>query len=163
MKRDWYRRYPDNFLVEAAELSLDEKGAFSLIVDLIYSTRRPVDDNPQTIARLCGCSTYRWKRIRERLLATGKIEAVEGVLDAPLVHKWASWSGRETIPLHVRRAVFERDGEKCVYCGSETGPFHLDHVVPVVQGGHSRADNLVVACAPCNLSKGGKTPSEWVA
>lgn len=61
----------------------------------------------------------------------------------------------------VRAAVFVRDGKKCVYCDSGEGPFHLDHVVPVSRGGSNSIDNLVVACAACNLSKGDRTPEEW--
>ncbi len=32
-----------------------------------------------------------------------------------------------------------------------------DHVVPLSKGGEHSEDNLVPACAPCNLSKGNKT------
>ena len=61
----------------------------------------------------------------------------------------------------VRGEVMERDGRKCVYCGCEEGPFHLDHVKPVSAGGAGSPDNLVVACASCNLSKGAKPLSKW--
>lgn len=160
--RPWYRRFPDNFIVQAAELSLEEKGALSVFVDLIYATGGPVEDHPQQVARLLGCSTFRWKQIRERLLKLERLALVAGGIDAPIVHRWANWTGRETIPAHVRRAVFERDGDRCAYCGATDGPFHLDHVFPAIRGGHSGADNLVVACAPCNLSKGAQTPEEWL-
>lgn len=162
MTLPWYRRFPDNFIAGTVGLSLEEKGAFTVLIDCIYATGHPVRDDPQAVARLLGCSTYGWKRIRGHLLDRGKLMLVEGGLDAPIVHLWASWSGRETIPAHVRREVFERDGDRCVYCGAVDGPFHLDHVFPVALGGHSRADNLVVACVPCNLSKGARTPDEWL-
>lgn len=161
MGKDWYRRFPDNFLGHAAELRLEEKGALTILIDQIYASGGPVADNPQAVARLLGCSTFGWKRIRGKLLKLGKLVLVDGGLDAPIVHRWANWTGRETIPAHVRRKVFERDGNRCVYCGSVEGPFHLDHVFPAIRGGHSRADNLVVACVPCNLSKGARTPAEW--
>lgn len=61
----------------------------------------------------------------------------------------------------TRGEVMERDGRKCVCCGTTDGPFHLDHVQPVVAGGKATADNLVVACAPCNLSKGSKPLRQW--
>lgn len=161
MSDPWYRRFPTNFLLEAMELSLEEKGAFAVIVDLLYVTGNPVRDDPRAIAGLCGCTAHKWKRIREHLIVRGKLVIVSSGLDAPIVHKWANWSGRETIPAYVRREVLERDGACCVYCGSVDGPFHLDHVIPASRGGASRVDNLVVACLPCNLSKGAKTPSEW--
>ena len=53
-------------------------------------------------------------------------------------------------------------GNVCVYCGSESGPFHLDHVVPKSRGGSDQPENLVTACARCNLSKHCMLPSEWL-
>lgn len=62
-----------------------------------------------------------------------------------------------------RKSLFERDGWKCVYCGDgvtmESGC--ADHVVPFVAGGSDELVNLATACAPCNRSKGAKTPEEW--
>ena len=53
--------------------------------------------------------------------------------------------------------------ERCVYCGSTEGPFHLDHVVPRSRGGPDDPSNLVQACVPCNSQKRDKLPSEWYA
>jgi 5-methylcytosine-specific restriction endonuclease McrA len=58
-----------------------------------------------------------------------------------------------------RRALFARDGHRCVYCGS-TGRLTLDHVVPRSRGGDSVWENVVTSCAPCNLRKGNRTPEE---
>lgn len=69
---------------------------------------------------------------------------------------------RPWIPNPIQRAVWDRDGEKCRYCGSTNGPFHLDHVFPWSRGGKHSVENLVVACQPCNTSKSDMTPEEWV-
>jgi 5-methylcytosine-specific restriction endonuclease McrA len=53
----------------------------------------------------------------------------------------------------VRRAVFERDGGRCVGCGAEFD-LQYDHVIPVALGGASTAENLELLCAPCNRRKG---------
>jgi 5-methylcytosine-specific restriction endonuclease McrA len=58
-----------------------------------------------------------------------------------------------------RRALFARDGHKCVYCGSP-GRLTLDHVVPRSRGGDSVWENVVTSCAPCNLRKGNRLPEE---
>lgn len=68
---------------------------------------------------------------------------------------------RSPIPAAVREAVRQRDGDRCVYCGSTDGPFHLDHVLAYSRGGESTEDNLVVACIACNRAKGAKTLDEW--
>jgi 5-methylcytosine-specific restriction endonuclease McrA len=56
-----------------------------------------------------------------------------------------------------RRALFARDGWKCAYCGSTNGRLTLDHIVPRSKGGESIWENVVTACAPCNLRKGDRT------
>jgi len=57
-----------------------------------------------------------------------------------------------------RRAIFARDGWKCVYC---RGPAEtIDHVLPRSRGGHHAWENVVAACARCNHTKGDRTPAE---
>ncbi|MGE0149537.1 MAG: HNH endonuclease, partial [Parvibaculaceae bacterium] len=36
----------------------------------------------------------------------------------------------------------------------------FDHVVPRSKGGQTTWDNVVTACSPCNLRKGGQSPRE---
>ena len=59
-----------------------------------------------------------------------------------------------------RRALFARDGWRCVYCGNASGRLTLDHVVPRSRGGDSVWENVVTSCAPCNLRKGNRLPHE---
>jgi 5-methylcytosine-specific restriction endonuclease McrA len=59
-----------------------------------------------------------------------------------------------------RRALFARDGWRCVYCGSTAGRLTLDHVIPRSRGGESIWENVVTACAPCNHQKGNRTLEE---
>ncbi len=56
-----------------------------------------------------------------------------------------------------KREVFRRDQHRCQYCGTRAGRLTLDHVVPKHRGGEHRWDNLVTACAACNLKKGGRS------
>lgn len=78
---------------------------------------------------------------------------------------------RPCIPRPVRAAVLARDGNACVYCKRKEGQYgpgetardgqiHLDHVIPVSQGGTDHLDNLVAACGPCNQFKSDRTPDE---
>ena len=59
-----------------------------------------------------------------------------------------------------RRALFARDGWRCVYCGTAGGRLTLDHVVPRSRGGDSVWENVVTSCAPCNLRKGDRCSNE---
>ena len=53
----------------------------------------------------------------------------------------------------VRRAVFERDGWRCVECG-RAGLLEVDHVVPLKRGGDPwDPDNLQALCRRCHIEK----------
>lgn len=62
---------------------------------------------------------------------------------------------RKAISTRTRFEVFKRDGFRCVYCGNTPTqcPLHVDHVVPVADGGTNKTSNLVTACDKCNLGK----------
>lgn len=57
---------------------------------------------------------------------------------------------RAGVPL-TRRAVFARDGGRCVYCGAAATS--LDHVVPRSRGGEHNWENVVASCGRCNHLK----------
>ena len=63
---------------------------------------------------------------------------------------------RKQISKKQRFDVFKRDGFECQYCGAKPpgALLHVDHIVPVVDGGGNNADNLITACQACNLGKG---------
>lgn len=62
-------------------------------------------------------------------------------------------------PAFTRFNVFLRDGFECAYCGSEED-LTFDHVIPRSKGGRTSWLNIVAACSPCNLRKGGRLPHE---
>jgi 5-methylcytosine-specific restriction protein A len=82
-------------------------------------------------------------------------------------HKLKSASGR--LPKgsgrrrEIERAyVIERDGSRCHLCGKKCKPedIHLDHVIPLSEGGSHELTNLRVAHAFCNLSKRNRARNE---
>ena len=62
---------------------------------------------------------------------------------------------RRNPPL-TNRALFQRDHNKCLYCGEHFTPLQLsrDHVVPTSRGGVNKWENVVAACRRCNQRKG---------
>lgn len=62
--------------------------------------------------------------------------------------------------------LFAKQHGKCATCkatlaksGKRT--FHVDHVVPIKNGGSNWPDNLQLLCASCNVRKGAMDPYEW--
>ena len=64
---------------------------------------------------------------------------------------------RGPVPL-TRRAVFARDGGRCVYCGGVATS--IDHVVPRSRGGRHEWGNVVSACRRCNHVKADRAVSD---
>lgn len=62
-----------------------------------------------------------------------------------------------------KRKVFQRDGNKCGYCGCSLNDENktIDHIIPVSKKG-SKSDykNVVACCLSCNSKKGDKLLEE---
>lgn len=57
----------------------------------------------------------------------------------------------------LRSQVYERDGGKCVECGTSE-KLTLDHIIPRSKGGKRVFENLQTMCSTCNNRKGNKLP-----
>lgn len=57
-----------------------------------------------------------------------------------------------------RELVLERDGGLCGLCHTpvDPGDWHLDHIIPIVQGGEHSYRNVQVSHPRCNRAKGGR-------
>ena len=62
-------------------------------------------------------------------------------------------------PAFTRFNVFLRDRFQCQYCGA-SHDLTFDHVIPRSKGGRTTWENVVAACAPCNLRKGNRMPRD---
>ena len=63
--------------------------------------------------------------------------------------------GRSPIPQEVKDKVWNRDGGKCVQCGSNKN-LEFDHIIPHSKGGANTYRNIQLLCEPCNRSKSAK-------
>lgn len=73
---------------------------------------------------------------------------------------------RTAIPPSVRTRVLRAANSTCAFCGRSPANtrdlvMHLDHKVPVSEGGTNDESNLQVLCADCNVGKGphGRRPA----
>ena len=70
-------------------------------------------------------------------------------------------------PVHDedKEYVSVRDGWCCTYCGRQVSrrTRHIDHSVSRANGGTNHLNNLRLACATCNLSKGPLTARQFLA
>ncbi|MFC9895335.1 TerD family protein [Nocardia sp. NPDC127579] len=60
-----------------------------------------------------------------------------------------------SIPQEVKAEVWQRDGGRCVECGS-SHYLEFDHVIPLSRGGATSASNLQILCRSCNRVKGAR-------
>jgi 5-methylcytosine-specific restriction endonuclease McrA len=77
-----------------------------------------------------------------------------------------------SISPQLRNDILERNGFTCQQCGSGAGdpdPYnpgrkvrlHVDHIIPISQGGTDDRDNLRALCSTCNQGKSNiQAPSE---
>lgn len=79
-------------------------------------------------------------------------------LRLPSVISLKEYIAAQRQPAFTRFNVFLRDRFACQYCGVALPAHELtfDHLIPRSRGGRTTWQNVVAACAPCNLRKGGR-------
>lgn len=149
--------FADAYLADTMHLSTEEHGAYLLLLMAAWrqdDCSLPNDD--RKLARIAGLSVRKWSSARTSIEF---LFDVSGTSWRPR-RVYLEGKRRPTLPNHLRNAILERDGDQCVYCGTTTGPFHFDHVMPRSRGGRDELDNLVRACWRCNLIKSDFTVEE---
>jgi hypothetical protein len=85
-KLKWYKRDPVAALEGMAELTLEERGAYNTLIDLLYARDEDVPDDDVLVARMMSCHWRSWRAIKKRLIARKKVRVVDGKLSANRVH-----------------------------------------------------------------------------
>lgn len=82
--------------------------------------------------------------------------------------EWNDWALQRFVPIATKIIIFERDKFTCQHCRKSfqlkglttrqamralSSVFHIDHIVPVMQGGRATLENLRLLCSSCNLSR----------
>lgn len=70
----YYKAYPRDFIEGTIGMRFELKGAYRLVLDLIYMQGGKLPDDARYISGLLGCSVRAWNSFRAELLTLGKIE-----------------------------------------------------------------------------------------
>jgi uncharacterized protein YdaU (DUF1376 family) len=76
----WYARDPARALAGMMKMTLEECGAYSKILDLIYLRDGKLMDDPAEICRWLNCDPRVWRRIRTKLIDMEKLYVHAGCL-----------------------------------------------------------------------------------
>jgi uncharacterized protein YdaU (DUF1376 family) len=79
----WYKRYPADAISGAVGLTFEEVGFYFLTLDHIYERGGGITDSPEFGASLMRCDKRQWRRLRDSLVAKGKLVASGGILHNP--------------------------------------------------------------------------------
>lgn len=80
MSLPYYKRFPRDFLEGTIGLSFEVKGAYAIVLDLIYMRDGRLPDDARYIAGQLGCSVRKWTAILAELVAAGKLRVVGGII-----------------------------------------------------------------------------------
>lgn len=79
-KFKYYPRYARDFLEGTIGMPLEVKGAYSILLDLIYVRDGRLPDDPHFICGHLGCSVRKWNMIKPVLIEAGKIVVRDGFI-----------------------------------------------------------------------------------
>ena len=80
MSARWYKRCGADFIHGTMSLTLEEKGAYSLCLDLIYDRGGPIPDDARWLSGVCGVSIRKWTALRETLVNDKKLYVKYGMI-----------------------------------------------------------------------------------
>lgn len=69
----WHKRYHSDALHGFMSLTLEERGAFQTLLDLIYDRGGPLIDNARLLSGYMGVSLRKWESLRQSLVEKRKI------------------------------------------------------------------------------------------
>jgi uncharacterized protein YdaU (DUF1376 family) len=142
----WYKRDPDAFKGGTLGLTLEEVGAYSLLLDDIYARDGNVPDNISYLCRLWRCDPRIARRLRQCLIDNDKMQTT-GVLLTNLRAKYElsspevtpylkakSQQNQQNEPTHLESRIKNKEGGRRANARSSTSKF------TTIKGGRSYAE-----------------------
>jgi len=78
----FYMRDPDAFFAGVAKLTLEQIGAYCLLIDRLYALDGVLPDDDVEVARTLNLDPRLWKRLKRELMAAGKVRIRDGFITA---------------------------------------------------------------------------------
>lgn len=83
---EWYKHKPEAFNLGVAQLTLEETGAYILVLNLLYSRDGDLPDDDAYISKVLHIQSRTWRKVKSALMAKGKIwQTSDGLLMAKRV------------------------------------------------------------------------------
>ena len=70
----YYKAYPRDFIEGTIGMPLELKGAYRIVLDLIYMQGGELPDDSRYISGLLNCSMRKWASLRNQLIELGKLQ-----------------------------------------------------------------------------------------
>jgi uncharacterized protein YdaU (DUF1376 family) len=83
----YYKAYPRDFIEGTIGMDFEMKGAYRLVLDLIYMQGGKLPDDARYISGLLGCSVRKWKSLRNALIDMNKLDVFEGAISNKVARK----------------------------------------------------------------------------
>lgn len=120
------------------------------------SLRHRVDTTVSLVTRLCRYAPVTEIHLEHVAFDTHSMSAGRALRGAE--HRHGSLVGTD-----ARAYLRTKWGSACAYCGATGVPLNIDHLHARSRGGSDRISNLVLACVPCNQTKGSRPVTVFLA
>jgi uncharacterized protein YdaU (DUF1376 family) len=126
----YHKRYHSDALAGMMPLTLEERGAYNTLLDMMYDRGGPLIDNERLLAGYMNCSVRKWRQVREDLLAKGKISITrDGLISNSRARKEIenqSKTHRKLIESGAKGGRTRAEKDKLSNENSETGQGRLE-------------------------------------
>lgn len=107
----FYKRDPNAALAGMADLTLQERGAYNTILDLLYSRDGILPDDDEMIRRTMGCHGNEWRSVKTKLIDKKKLWIEDGYLKANRVDSVLKEAGNFSETQRIRAGKrWEKEG-----------------------------------------------------
>lgn len=141
----YYKAYPRDFIEGTIGMSFELKGAYRLILDLIYMQGGSLPDDARYISGLLGCTVRKWNTLRLELISLNKIQVKNSFIT----------NYRAVIELETLRKLVEKQSEN-------RSNYNKNKDLPTPNFDHTEPEPDIKIETKVSTKKGCRIPNGWV-